>query len=346
MLGILKDFEGSRKDFIYLFVSYNTGKVFIFLTLFFLFGTKIVQGMNYWDSTYYVSIAQYGYTSIQTQVFSPIYPFLIRILDFIMPSGKYWYIVSAILISNIFGELFVLYLYMKRGFKVALLVGLFPVFLLFSTIPYSDDIAMLFLAISMEGSDIVIIGFFSMAVATFLNLAYAIPSLMLRLRRWYAFFIPSLVGVVALILFWHFDGTPFAYFQIERKYWGVFFGTPLIQGGSIMSSYLHYGIPSIIYLIRNWVFLIIFFTGTYLLSKSDIPHRFFLTIYCLSIEVPLIFVVGVPEFSIPRLLLPAFPALFPYAGMVRERRNVFFYAIICTLVACIFAVWQMKSFFA
>ncbi|MCL4345717.1 MAG: hypothetical protein M1375_04200 [Candidatus Thermoplasmatota archaeon] len=302
--------------------------------------------MNYWDSTYYVGIAEYGYCTLPSQAFSPVFPAFIRVFDLILPRGNFWFIVSSIVVANIFGEAFVIYLYMKKGYKIAILVGLFPVFLLFSTIPYSDDIALLFLAISMESTDLIALGSFSIALATFLNLAYALPTFAFRLKRWWTFIFPATVGIIAVLLFWHYDGSPFMYFTIEKKYWGVFFGTPIIQEGSIMSSYLHYGIPSIIFLVRNYAFMSIFFVGTYLLSRSEYTHRFFLTLYCLSIEIPLMFVVGVPEFSIPRLLLPAFPALFPYASYIKKDRFFIFYIIIGTLFGVIFTIWQFRSFFA
>ncbi len=326
--------------------SYNVGKFFIFLTIFYLFGYNFVFGINYWDSTYYISIARHGYTSLQSQAFSPVFPFLIRIVHYVLPGGYFWYIISSLIVVNIFGEAFILYLYKHRGHKISILIGLFPVFLLFSTIPYSDDIALFFLAISIESTDLISIGAFALALATFLNLAYALPSLALKLKRWWLFVFPSIVGIIAVALFWLYDGSPLMYFTIERKYWGVFFGNPVIQGGSIMSSYLHYGIPSIIFLIRNYIFLSIFFIGTFLLSRSRDRKSLFLTIYTISIELPLFFVVGVPEFSIPRLLLPAFPALFPYADYIKTNRFLMFYVIIGILLGSIFTIWQFKSFFS
>ncbi|MGP6206471.1 hypothetical protein ACNF42_00325 [Cuniculiplasma sp. SKW3] len=331
---------------IYILTSYNLGKAFIFLTIFYMYGYGFLNGINHWDSTYYIAIARYGYLSLQSQAFSPVFPFLIRSVDYVFPRGYDWFVISAILIVNIFGEAFVIYLYRKRGYKISVLVAIFPVFLLFSTIPYSDDISLFFICLFIESTDAAAIGAFSFAMATFLNLAYAIPSLIIKLKRWWLFPLPAIVGVVAVLAFWHYDGSPFIYFTIERKYWGVFFGTPIIQGGSIMSSYLHYGIPSIVYLMRNYIFFAIFLFGSYLLAKSKTRKNIFLSVYTFSIEIPLLFVVGVPEFSIPRLLLPAFPALFPYADYVKTNRFIFFYVIIGILLGVIFTVWQYKSFFS
>lgn len=51
---------------------------------------------NKWDTRHYLKIAQYGYSGI-TIVFFPLYPFLIKVLTFVLQN----YLLSALIVSNV-----------------------------------------------------------------------------------------------------------------------------------------------------------------------------------------------------------------------------------------------------
>jgi hypothetical protein len=163
----------------------------------------------------------------------------------------------------------------------------FPVFVLYSTIPYSDDIALTFLILSLnlEGwlSALSLAG----SIATFYNLAYTLPSFLLKYRRKIWYFIPPLVvGGIILIAFWIFTGSPLTFFSVENKFWYAYFTIPWCQAEWILNCYDHFintffapcfRLSPLIYLLRNHAFLAFYITGTMLFYKKY--KNAFLTLY-------------------------------------------------------------------
>ena len=58
------------------------------------------------------------------------------------------------------------------------------------------------------------------------------------------------------------------------------------------------------------------FGALYLLGVKT-ENRLFLAAYSLSVVLPLLFVVGGPALSVPRLMLPASPVFVDYASLIR-----------------------------
>jgi len=331
---------------------YTLEKIIVFIVFYLIFGNLFISKMvTNWDALDYLSIAQYGYFNKFLYAFSPLFPFLIRGLTFLTSS----YPLSSLIITNIFGYIFVFLAYKYYGFKGSLVLSTFPVFVLYSTIPYSDDIALTFLILSLnlEGwlSALSLAG----AIATFYNLAYTLPSFLLKYRRKIWYFIPPLVvGGIILIAFWIFTGSPLTFFSVENEYWYAYFTTPWCQAEWILNCYDHFintffapcfHLSPLIYLLRNYAFLAFYITGTILFYKKY--KNVFLTLYSLSIILPLFFIHGVPSISLPRLLLPAFPSLLGYVDII-FKRNAYtvIYIIISFFLTFFFTEWQVLAFFA
>lgn len=96
---------------------------------------------------------------------------------------------------------------------------------------------------------------------------------------------------------------------------------------------------------RNYAFFTFYLVGTYLLYLKT--RNKFLTAYSLSVIIPLFFIHGIPLFSIPRLLLPAFPALLGYTDFVFKRKAfTLAYVVISFILLIVFTEWQLLAFFS
>jgi hypothetical protein len=86
--------------------------------------------------------------------------------------------------------------------------------------------------------------------------------------------------------------------------------------------------------------------GAVLLFRRKDSFGFFLGVFTLCAVIPNFFFIGTPVLSIPRLLLPAFPAFLGYAGVMRHKYGYWLYAGVCLGLAGVIAVIQVYSFFA
>ncbi len=292
-----------------------------------------------------------------------MYPAAIKLVFFLL--GNAW--VSALLVTNAFSFVFPILLYRVFGYRTALYAELFPTYLVFTTVAYSDVIALVFLATALllltenkiVRSSIALSG----AVFTFFNLAWTLPSflfVLLKGRRWrnvifYA--APLVTGGLILLWFKIETGDYLAYFQLEGP-WGTGFGNPFAQaqyllcltgqGSFTCQPWAVLGIPLVpaYWLARNLLFEAFYLIGAFYLLKTKIEHRAFLFAYCLSVIVPLLFLLGIPAMSIPRLLLPAFPVFAGYSAMVKGRKFDEVYIVLCLGIAAAVSVIQYFAFFA
>ncbi len=335
-----------------IFITYSVSKLLVFITGFLVLGNNFIQIMGTrWDSNIYEDIAENGYLAPKAVVsanivFSPVYPAFIRILSFILPI-----VVSAYVVTNLFGYIFLYIIYRYLGLKTALLISIFPVYVLFSTIPYSDDILLTFMSLALFIDSAVTSSIFlSLSVLTFYNIAPTIVAFFLK--KWNIIILPILTGMAILLAYFIFFGNPFIYFNIEKEYWDAGFTLPNIQTMFLLNGwftrepwkFLDFEIPRQLWLIRNYLFLIFYFFGDYLLFKSNLKNKKFLLLYSLLVEIPLLFINGVPAISIPRLLLPAFPIFYGYACL--NKNIIYLYAIISIILIPIVTIWQMTAFFS
>lgn len=159
------------------------------------------------------------------------------------------------------------------------------------------------------------------------------------------------MGGAIIVAFWVFTGSPFTFFDVERKYWDAYFANPICQAKWVLNHdfSLHifpwFQLSPLVYLVRNYLFVTFYILGAILLYKRT--RNFFLTAYSLSVIIPLLFLNGWPSFSLPRLLLPAFPSLLGYADLVFKRKVFFLlYFSISLFLTFFFTRWQALGFFA
>jgi hypothetical protein len=105
-------------------------------------------------------------------------------------------------------------------------------------------------------------------------------------------------------------------------------------------------LPPAYWLVRNILFEVFYMFGAFYLLRTGTKHRKFLCVYCLSVSVPLLFLVGFPALSIPRLLLPAFPAFVSYSALLKERDLRYAYLALNLELAAVVSVIQYFAIFA
>ena len=352
----------SRRDVFQLLGALSVGKIIVFLYTFaYNFSPDFLNKMSTrWDTSIYQTIATQGYTQISQYAFSPVYPTLIKGLNFLIPSA--W--VSALIITNIISFIFPIILYKTFGFKTAFLAVLFPTYLVYTTIPYSDVIVLVFLAFSIFfllrekiiASSLTI----SMAIVSSFHVAWVLPSFVLsilkkkRIINLVFGIVPFAAGVIILLWFKLRTGDFFKYFSLEKNVWSVRFGTPLTQVKWLLSGHFTsefstlLGVPltPMYWLIRNLLFEAFYLVGAVYLLFTENKQRVFLFSYCVLSVVPLLFVTGIPAISIPRLLLPAFPIFFGYTTLIKKDWHYFIYLAACLLVTAWVSISQTYSFFA
>jgi hypothetical protein len=316
-----------------------------------------------WDSNYYETIAAQGYgPNPALYAFSPVYPLMIRLL---LPAvGTPW--VSAMLVTNLLSFVFPILACRAFGYRTALFAELFPTYVVFTTVAYSDVVALVLIASSllllMRGklvrSSLALAG----AIAAFYSLAWTLPSFIVALsrgtRRWTLLYYLAPVVAGAAVLFWiNAETGTYSLLALEAP-WQVGFATPLGQVAYLLCptgqgsftcqdwKFFVFPMPPSYWVLRNLLFVAFYMVGTVYLLKSDAELRRFLAVYCFSVAVPLLFLVGTPALSLPRLLLPAFPAFLGIQGILKGQRWTSTYLVICLALTALISITQYSSFFS
>lgn len=315
-----------------------------------------------WDGGVYNTIAMRGYETSSYFVFSPIYPALISVITLMI--GSTW--VSSYLITNLMSFIFPLLLYKAYGYRTAFFAEMFPTYLLFGTIAYSDVIALVFIAgcllLLMKDRISPASAAMSVAILTFFNLAWVLPSFLITLaanRRWrdlLLFYVLPVVTGGLIILWLNAETGVFLDFVKLESPWGVRIVNPITQayyllcpsgtGSFTCQPWEADGVflPPLYWLLRNIAFESFYIFGAFYLLRTRSKHRVFLCVYCLSVTIPLLFLTGFVALSIPRLLLPAFPVFIGYSTLLR--RYDVAYASIGIGLAAIFAILQYFAYFS
>lgn len=90
--------------------------------------------------------------------------------------------------------------------------------------------------------------------------------------------------------------------------------------------------------VRNLIFEAFYFIDIALLSwKTSHPAGVFLGFYSTTVVVPL-FIVDTPAISIPRLLLPAYPATYGYAATLNKQ-----WVRVCLALCMVCTIWVTLS---
>ena len=363
--------RGPRSDVIKLFAALVTGKLVVFFTALCAYGAAnfLYDMSTRWDSAWFLAIANSGYTAPNVLVsspyehtilfpndfaFPPFFPALIKGLTFLTGTG--W--VSALLLVNALSFVFPYLVYRTFGFRVALLAELFPLFLVYTTIPYSESLTLLFLALAIllavRSRVLTSSGSLTFAILSAYGLALTLPSFSLafirkyRLRTLLFFVLPLLGGVLILAWYQFVSGSYWTYFTVESTHWHVSSGYPWDQATWLLETAKHslgyWPFPGG-WMTRNLPFEAFYIFGAVYLLRAKTENRVFLAAYSLSVVLPLLFVVGGPALSVPRLMLPAFPVFVGYAFFIRGR-YLWLYAGVCLSLTVWVALSQLTFFFA
>ena len=318
-------------------------------------------------------IARSGYPqwltySPELYAFSPVYPALIVVGRYL--TGNPYE--SAFFVTNLFSFAFPIVVFKSFDFRTALVAELFPTYLVFTTVGYSDAIALFFLALSFlcfyknrrlfAGLAISASGFvlFNLLSAVVPFVVYMF--LFQKNRKWKNYLAISLPAVVAglsiLGAYQVTTGSPFTFFVLEQHFWSVQFASPLdqvewlfkvyAQGSFNGSFWVIFGlrITSIYWLVRNLLFEAFLFIGIALLTRIKDSRKWLLVLYSVTLSVPLLFVEGTPVYSIPRLMLAAFPFFTGYSGVLTKNWRLWIYAIACIVASFWVIITFVYAFFA
>ncbi|MEM0173240.1 MAG: hypothetical protein QXI16_01895 [Sulfolobaceae archaeon] len=322
------------------------GKIIVFATF-----PNIEKLSMRWDSEIYQHIAVNGYTSDYYYAFSPLYPLLIRLLY--LAIGNSW--IASLIVTNIFSYICPLVLYKLFGYRVALAFELFPTYLVFTTIPYSDVISTTFLAISLlllekRSKKSLLASSISLSIAVINRYVMVISTIYYFIVRKY------LVGIIAIVIsgsvilswYWLNLNSPLAYLEVENKYWGAKFTDPFSQALWILNgpitnqpwTFLGFIIPPYLWLIRNLIFEAFYIYGTIKLEDKK------LKILSATIILPNLFLTGTPSLSIPRFLLQDFLVFLYYGKVLENRLRFVIYLSLSLILTSVITLWQMQAFFS
>ncbi len=133
---------------------------------------------------------------------------------------------SALLVTNLSSFIFPLVVYKTSGYRTALLAEVFPTYLVFTTIAYSDIVVLVLLALAffflLKEKFVKSCVGLSLAIFTFVNLALTLPAFGVALmsrksfRYLYFFALPFLTGLFTPLWFKIVAGSYFAFFQLEN----------------------------------------------------------------------------------------------------------------------------------
>ncbi len=322
-----------------------------------------LQNLAYrWDGEHFIRIAERGYTNIASYAFAPFYPYLIRLVSYLGLST--W--LSALIISNVFSIIFLILLGRVYGWRIAWMILAFPTIALYTTVAYSESVALAFLAASIHeyrrgrmflASTFIVIGAFARYALAWAGIILVLIVIARRrIKEVVEVIAPVIIGTIAILAwFKHSAGTYTVYFEAE-KYWAAGMGTPIdqikwLEEGPILWQFgTLRGIPTppLIYIVRNYLFLLLPLIGGIIgLYRKDSNITGFEMSYSLLNNIILFTITGVPSISIPRLLAPSFPLLVPIYKIAYRSKLALAILLVGSFSAiAVSTLWHVESFFS
>jgi len=309
-----------------------------------------------WDATIFLALARYGYHLVMpglsygsAYAYAPLFPAVLRLV------GAGWF--SPVVVSNLAGLAAAAALVPLLGRNAALFFSLFPTWVAFSTVGYSESLFVLCAALGLsayrarwsDGAGALAAGvLMAAAVATRYMAGPAVVAFALvskaswQKRVW--FLIPLTAAAVEIAA-WHWADTrtPFAYFLAERLQWGVHFGWPWQQAWWFLhlSSAGGARVTPWAWLARQWGAAAISGAGCWLLWRDGERG---LAAFSGVVVVAILCVVGTP--SGPRLLLAGFPAIAVLGTRLRPGWAWAGYAAVSSVASAWIIVQHLTRFFA
>jgi hypothetical protein len=288
-----------------------------------------------WDGEHYLHIARDGYQyrgsgDGDSIAFGMAYPLLIR-----LAGGSE---AAALVIANACSLGAVALLAWHWGPRPALAVALFPSFLVFGTVAYSEGLYLLLAAAAFVAIERGRSAASSAAAGALGGLAAATrymggPALLLAAlpwskwrpaRRWLAFALVSAAGLAIFLFQWAYTGHLLGYAWAQKP-WGsrpawpwehfdwLLTGWFTLQGGPIAP----WGnLSPVDFATRDLLFLVPVAAGIVLLFRE--PGRRAAAVYSAVAFAIALCTVGTPAVSLPRFLVAAFPAIAAVGDRMRS----------------------------
>lgn len=288
-----------------------------------------------WDGEHYLRIAHEGYQyrgsgDGDSVAFGMVYPLLIR-----LAGGSE---AAALVIANVASLAAVALIAWHWGPRPALAVGLFPAFLVYGSVAYSEGVYVLVAAAAFVFIERGRTWASGAAAGVLAGLATATrymggPALLLatlpwsgwrRLRSWLAVALVSLAGLGIFLFQWAYTDHLFGYAWAQKP-WGARLAWPwehfdwllhgwfTLQGGPIRE----WGnLSPIDFATRDVLFLAPVVAGIVLLFRE--PGRRAAALYSLAAAAVALCTIGTPAVSLPRFLIASFPALAAVGARMRS----------------------------
>ncbi len=328
-----------------------------------------VNTWKIWDAVHYLYIAQYGYCNLDcvhsyeqfSIVFFPLYPFLVRIFQFFARN----YMLSSLIVSNVFYILTVFFLYklVRKDFsheislKTIILLSAFPT-AYFLHVGYTESlflflvVSSFYYAVNKKWLTASLLGMFASLAR--INGILLFPALLveylisrkeaggqsvIKIKKdiLYTSLIPlgSLLYLFINYIYFH---NPFQFMIFQREHWGERFSSP-ITGliGAIngfhwrpFSQWLSWELPQIIFAIFA-VLIILISLKKVRLSYSVYSVLSLIIIVCCSFWM-----------SVPRFVLVVFP-IFIFLAVIAKKATYFYPMLLSFLVFQIFFLIQFTA---
>ncbi len=333
----------SQKKFIILIVAIIVSKLVLLAGADF----EIEKFCMRWDGEHFIKIADEGYYDIHELAFGPLFPATIRLLSLV--GIETW--LAAFIIVNLLSVVPPLIVLRRWGLKPALFLALNPAYVLFTTAPYSEAMALslALLAYDLREKRPELSGIFlGLAVLAKYTMGLLIFAFLLDGKR-IRFLIPfSAFGLVLLLFFNSVGGSPWVYFDIEKQ-WDAKMRGPVAQIKWMMNSWFtnqpwrirDFHLRGIHWVVHSWAFLLTYTAGLLILLKEKRVKEFLFSAPFVILQY---LVTGVPSISTPRLLLPAVPA-WTVLGEKMNRVIFSIIALILLISTYYVGLWHMQAFF-
>lgn len=293
-----------------------------------------------WDGGHFIARIRDGYQAAPDFAFAPLYPWLAR-----AAGGT---ATAMLLVANVAGAAAVFAIARLMGFRAAVFFGVFPTWLVYSTVGYSESVFVLAAALALLAARQARVWTQGVAAGLLSGVAvlgrYAgvfgfagVGLWLLRTRPVAAGYAAATAVFGAAVLAWHRSATGDAFVYLEaQKGWGAELAWPWEQVDFILHgwltnqpAFLAAGHPSLV-LWRNAIFWALAVWGVWRLWHRG---QWLLLAFSLPLVVLVVCTVGTPAFSLPRLVLAAFPAIAVHGASLVQRDAVVAYGVMATLAA-------------
>jgi hypothetical protein len=313
-----------------------------------------------WDGIHYLNIARQGYVMDEIPnlgnpfAFPPLFPLLVHLAG----AGD----MAPFIVNNVAGVLAVAAVTLLMGWRGGLFLGLYPLWLGYSSTGYSEGVFVLlsaaaFLLLRRErpvanGLLGGLVAGLAVAARYLGGVAFALPVLAsLGRRRWAmgAFAGLAFVGLGLFAWMTLASGSPFTYFAAQKA-WGASLAFPWMQADWYLHGWftnqdaVRRSVHPSFFLLRGYAFLLLSGYGTFLLLAD--PKRRDLGLFSLGVVAVVACTIGTPAISTPRLLLGGFPALAVLGDRIRSPAGWAAYAVLAVLGGCWAVTQHLTSFFS